>query len=115
MDTLEEKLEHDLDAADRKMQATRGWMMLAEPDREALRRYVLYGAEVGDFLRHVLENNLMMAAATADSQNIMCLHCWANIMRFGVPMLCRGDREIVDGWIERGGLRGLIKMYDEEK
>ncbi len=74
--------------------------------KQAIDRYVNHGIPTGDFLRAVLENNLMEAIGRADDDNIKIIH---NICRYvynEIPMICHGNIEKVQKWIEKGGLNG---------
>lgn len=67
--------------------------------REGVAMYVLHGYPPGDFLRAVLENNLMKAGLRADSHNKLCLFEWAGVLE-AMPMDIIGSPLAVSAHIE---------------
>lgn len=109
------RLIKELENAERRMTACSSWKLLPEPNRDALKDYVLYGTPVTGFLKEVVCDSLVGAATYADSYNIACLHCWAIVMRHGVPMSCRGSVKVMENWVNKGGLQGIINKLEQEK
>ena len=66
---------------------------------EAFQRYVEHGIPPGDFLRAVLENDLMGACGRADAMNIMLLPTIASYVYNRMPSTCHGSPERVAVWI----------------
>lgn len=73
--------------------------------RESMRAYIENGQPVGDFLRAVLENDMVRAFNRADDINANSMLQYAKFL-YWAPRICWGSREKVDAWIERGGLCG---------
>lgn len=68
---------------------------------ESFSRYVEHKIPTGDFLRAVLENNLVEAVSRADIHNINRLpsivqYCYENL-----PHNCWGSKEIVANFLKR--------------
>jgi hypothetical protein len=80
--------------------------VLPQHMREGAIGYVLYGWAPGSFLRAVLRNNLIDAAANADDVNKYALHMWAVFMYNAVPGIARGSEEAINEWHKKGGLIG---------
>lgn len=76
--------------------------------REGLTEYVARGRPPGDFLRAVLENDLMRALGRADEANMANLPAYANYLDNYAPISCRGSPKAVNAWIAHGGLAGLL-------
>lgn len=72
----------------------------------ALVRYLAYGLPTGDFIRAVLENNLIEAFSRADDDNRQKMVHWASAMCNAMPSKSWGSPEAVKTWIARGGLKG---------
>lgn len=68
--------------------------------------YVVLGQEPGDFLRSVLENDLLLAVQRADYLNRQHLLDYAKLLCCDLPMLCYGSNQLVRSWIASGGLQG---------
>lgn len=64
-----------------------------------LSRYILDHKEPGGYLRSVLENNLMTAIQSADSQNLKQLKSLCNWIFNNAPGASWGDQYTVDSWI----------------
>jgi len=77
--------------------------------RESIQAYIEDGRPPGDFLRAVLENNLIDAYSYADHLNIAFMREWASWLYNEAPELSRGSRENVDAWIKAGGSNGIEK------
>ncbi len=67
---------------------------------EGIASYVARGIPPGGFLRAVLENDLMEAAARADDENLAALGQIARYVYFNVPERMYGNREKVAAWIK---------------
>jgi hypothetical protein len=67
--------------------------------KDGIRRYVLHGEPMGDFLMAVFSNNLIETAARADDKNILLLKEYAEFLYEYVPSGCKGSKEIVKNWI----------------
>ena len=72
----------------------------------ALKKYVETGRLHGDFLRAVMENNLVEAYGSADLKNRDAMEEWTMCLFNDIPASCWGDEETVNAWIESGGLEG---------
>jgi hypothetical protein len=59
-----------------------------------------YGVPPGDFLRAVLENNLMTAMGRADEQNRNDIFEICQFVYNEMPHSCHGSAEAVDKWIK---------------
>jgi len=55
----------------------------------------------GDFLRAVLENDLMQAFGRADETSLKCLKDIAMFVYNEMPINCHGSKEIVKQWTEQ--------------
>ncbi len=55
--------------------------------------------EPGSFLRSVLENDLVHAAANADEHNQRALFEYARILHSYLPSICWGSSEKVNDWL----------------
>jgi hypothetical protein len=82
---------------------------LPEHMRFAAQMYIEHGQEPGDFLRAVLENNLVEAYGRADDTNTLYMREWASWLYNEAPLNCWGNKEKVDRWIDKRGfnLNGL--------
>jgi hypothetical protein len=87
---------------------------LPEHMLDGIKRYVLYGMPVGDFLTALFENNLMEVYKRADETNIRLISEYCLLLYNAVPVKCRGSRIAVTDWIELGGLNGLIIRAEAE-
>ncbi len=68
--------------------------------------YVVEGIEPGDFLRAIFENNLTLAAKTADHINQQHLFDYASLLHCAVPITCFGSPKAVRHWMASGGILG---------
>tara|TARA_R110000824_G_scaffold41446_6_gene123337 strand:+ start:5619 stop:5861 length:243 start_codon:yes stop_codon:yes gene_type:complete len=68
------------------------------------RLYVEHGVPPGGFLTAVLSDNLMDAFSRADNANAAAMKEWTMWMYNDAPTGCWGSPNIVQGWIDRGGL-----------
>ncbi len=76
---------------------------LPEHMREGARDYVERGWKPGDFLRAVLENNLVEAFGHADLINRLAMDDWAKWLWNEAPKGCWGSPEKVAAWIKAKG------------
>ena len=67
---------------------------------EGLRRYADHGIPPGDFLRAVLENNLMEAVGRADYENRLYLYEICDYIYNEMPFNCHGSPENVRAWLD---------------
>lgn len=75
---------------------------LIKPEtKEALDRYVNDRIPTGDFLRAVLENNLMEALGRADLGNRITIFEICQYIYNELPSPCHGSPEKVQAWLER--------------
>ena len=68
---------------------------------KALDRYSEKHIRPGDFLKSVLENNLFLSVSLADDYNITILPVYVNYMYNELPMLCWGNKEKVEKWLQK--------------
>lgn len=76
--------------------------------REGLRRYVLDGGRVGQFLAAAIENNLLGAISHGDDQSLAGLKPLVKFLYNDAPSPCWGSRERREAWQAQGGLAGMI-------
>ena len=76
---------------------------------EAIQEYVDHGRPIGSFLRAILCNNLVDAAAHADINNKLCLFEYASLLYNEIPGAAWGDKETVDRWVKAGGMDQYTK------
>jgi hypothetical protein len=69
--------------------------------KESFDRYVEYGIPTGDFLKSVLENDLMGAFGRADILNRVILFDICVYVYNELPRECHGSREAVKNWLAR--------------
>ena len=81
--------------------------------QDSARLYIEHGQPPGDFLRAVLENNLIEAFARADDENVRGMRAWVQWLYMDVPHSAWGSREIVNTWIAQGGLMGRIARDED--
>jgi hypothetical protein len=67
--------------------------------KEGLDRYAQQGIPTGDFLRSVLENNLMQAIHRADGYSSLCLWEICEYVYNELPGNCWGSHEVVRDWL----------------
>ncbi|GIW60573.1 MAG: hypothetical protein KatS3mg087_1639 [Patescibacteria group bacterium] len=77
--------------------------------QDSLRLYLEKGIPPGDFLRAVLENDLINTVRFADRINRDKIYYLVRFIRFYVPVACWGSKENVQEWIE------LHKQYKENE
>jgi len=77
--------------------------------KESFNRYVEHGILTDDFLRAVLENNLMAAVGMADDDNIKIILHICRYVYNDMPAQCHGNKVNVNFWIAHRGLEGFIK------
>lgn len=76
---------------------------LCPPDIcEALDRYAKDRVPVGDFLRSVLENNLMDAIGRADANNLPAIGHITSYIYNRLPSPCHGSPAKYKAWLEGG-------------
>jgi hypothetical protein len=86
---------------------------LPEYMQGAIRRYIEHGIPPGGFLKAVFENDLVQSAACADEINKRRLYDYASFLYAYAPSGCWGSPQIVERWIEIGGLEGLIRLKEK--
>ena len=69
-----------------------------------LRDYIATGRPVGHFLNAVLSNDLRLAIAHADQENLANLPAFTAYLYWEAPSQCHGSPERVKAWIAQGGL-----------
>lgn len=79
---------------------------IPERMREPAREYVEEGERPGPFLQRVLEDSLTGAYGRADHGNRKRLGDWVTWLYNDIPGNCWGSKELVDKWVEKGGLNG---------
>lgn len=67
--------------------------------RDSMRAYFEEHQPIGDFLRAVLENDLVFAAMRADNFNRVKLHEYANWLHWYAPSCAYGSPEAVEAWL----------------
>jgi len=92
---------------------TLDYSMLPEHMQEGAKLYVERGIEPGGFMRCVLENSLVDAAAKADSINRKHLFEWATWLYSNCPSEAWRTAAKVDAWIEQGGMVGRGSLAPE--
>ena len=81
---------------------------------DGIRRYVMTGGHVGDFLTALFEHNFMEIVLRADDKNFACLREYARFLHNDVPGGCKGSREKVASWRKRGGFIGIMEAENLE-
>jgi len=74
---------------------------MREDIKDALKRYAEHKIMTGDFLKAVLENDLQMAFARADEDNVKDM---LQIVRYcynDLPSECWGSKEKVEAWLTK--------------
>ena len=69
--------------------------------KNGLDRYANDRVPTGDFLRAVLENNLMEAIARADTENLRDLFEICSYVYNHIPSACHGSQAKVRNWLRR--------------
>lgn len=72
-----------------------------------MRAYIEVGQPVGNFLRAVISNDLMDAAARADGTNLHRLRDYALFLHNEAPSGCYGSPDAYRSWVRQDGLEGL--------
>lgn len=80
-----------------------------------LERWVKQAIPPGDFLRAVLENDLMEALGRADDENIRNLAAYGGFLFNECPVECYGSKAKMVKWVQIGGLNGLEAMAAKAK
>jgi hypothetical protein len=73
--------------------------MTLQAAKESFKRYVDHKIPTGDFLRSVLENNLMEAVGRADDSSYTNLKEICQFVYMDLPSNCWGSPEIVRNWL----------------
>ncbi|KKM74720.1 hypothetical protein LCGC14_1397480 [marine sediment metagenome] len=73
--------------------------MISEYTKEDIDQYVSNHIPPGDFLRAVLENNLMEAMGRADKNNQTAIFDICTYIYNHVPFDCHGSKEKVEAWL----------------
>jgi len=84
----------------------RGRHIIPEHCRDGMELYITKGVSPGSFLDAVLCSDLVRAYAQADHINEARMRSYAEFLYAYAPSECWGSREIVDRWIESGGMEG---------
>lgn len=79
------------------------------PNAWQLANYIVYGHNVGGFLRNVICNNLCEAACQADTGNSKALANYGRFLAHHAPMRCYGSVEKYANW------GGIIDTYTPEE
>ena len=79
---------------------------LPEHMQEGAREYVENGRPPGNFLRAVLENNLVEAYIKADYINTTAMREWANWLYNECPTQAWKSSVAITAWIQGGGHKG---------
>lgn len=74
------------------------WETIPAHCRTGLRRYIVDRILPGNFLCAVLENDLKMAVAYADDENVQALPAYVRFLTGYVPSTCWGTKERVRDW-----------------
>lgn len=82
-----------------------GYEEIPEHMRAAMLSYVQIGHLTGDFLHAVVSNDLGGAVGRADPQNLPLIPLYVRWFYNRAPAVCHGSIDIVNAWIDRGGLR----------
>lgn len=77
-----------------------GDMEIPEYMREGINAYVENHRPCGDFLRSIIENNLVSACSHADWNNIRLLPAYANLLYNDFPPGSWGSREAYINWVK---------------
>lgn len=77
-----------------------------------IKRWIMEGITPGDFLQAVISNDLRMACAQADPENLMILGRYAKLFHNFAPSTCWGSPEKLEAWQKRGGLKKVGAKED---
>ena len=80
-----------------------------------IRRYVLEGITLGDFLTYVFHDSLKYAAHAADEGNQRLLMKYAQFIMDWVPTDAQGSEEKFTKWCRNGGCKGLDEKHEKKK
>lgn len=80
------------------------YKMLPEGLRGGMKRYIENGIKPGDFLQAVICNKLRESFARADFVNSVRMYDIVEFLYGEAPSTCCGSVEIMNDWIEKGGL-----------
>lgn len=83
--------------------------IIPEHCRPAMQLYIDNGIPPGGFLNAVLCNDFCAAVVRADDINSERLRDYAVFLYCEAPRECSGSPELVNAWIERGGLNAASK------
>lgn len=72
---------------------------IPEHMHSAVTDYLKRGLEPGDFLRAVLENDLVQAFGRADTTNLEHMFDWASFLYNEMPSNAWGSKEKVNAWM----------------
>ncbi len=84
------------------------------PSGYSLYHYVEGGHPVGHFLTAIITNDLQGAVSHADDDNLGLIPAYVKWLFNRAPSMCYGNRELMDKWMEVGGLQGLHSMDLDE-
>lgn len=84
------------------------------PLRSSVDAFAKTGRPLGHFLTAILSNDLRGACDHADHLNMPMIPVYVAYLYNKAPAGCWGSREIVDAWINVGGLDGLNKREEGE-
>lgn len=74
-----------------------------------IKRYVFDGVRPGEFLQAVISNDLKEAVGRADDENMANLPAYAALFYNHFPIGSWGSPEVMERWIDKGGLNGIAK------
>lgn len=77
---------------------------IPERTQGSFSRYINHGIPPGSFVTAVLTNNLVESVGAADTENLIALTDIARFIYNELPCSAWGNQNIVDAWIEKGGL-----------
>ena len=84
------------------------WSLIPDYMREPVRRYVMHGHPVGDFLTAVFSGeSLIRVVERADENNEAALVGWARFVYRYTPGNCQGSLAKHRAWMAAGGVKGL--------
>ena len=75
--------------------------------------YITHGAQLGDFLTALIENDLMLAAVLADEFNVKKFREWSVFLRTNAPRACYGSPLTYKMWCNAGGLEGIKALAEQ--
>lgn len=89
------------------------WSLVPEHMRDGLARYIEHGVEPGGFMFHMLCNDLMRAAVSADRTNLHWLPEYSKFLALYAPSACHGSRDNVQRWMKVGGIYGSVEAHNK--